>query len=128
VQHIDEVNILRRRAYAFLRIAETSFNNGDYDLTVFLCEQAVQLYLKSLLLEEIGDYPRTCSITRLLQLFQKLKGLEDLYKLYQERRYEFTVLEDSYIASRYLPKEYSREEAEKILNLAREVLKYRILH
>jgi len=27
VPHMDEVNILRRRAYAFLRIAETSYCN-----------------------------------------------------------------------------------------------------
>ena len=63
-----------------------------------------------------------------LRVSKLVRSLEDLYKLYQERRNEFIVLEDSYIASRNLSKEYSEEEAEKILSLAREVLKYRTLH
>jgi len=55
VAHSDEVRILRRRAKAFPARALDSLNAGDYDLAVFLSEQAVQLHLKSILLEEVED-------------------------------------------------------------------------
>ncbi|MEM0377606.1 MAG: HEPN domain-containing protein [Thermofilum sp.] len=37
-----EVELLRRRARSFLERALESFNAGDYDLAVFLVEQAVR--------------------------------------------------------------------------------------
>ena len=74
--HIDEVKILRKRAKAFLKTAETPYQDGEYDLTVYLREQAIQLHLKSILLEELGDYPRTHSLTYLFQLLQKNSGAQ----------------------------------------------------
>ncbi|MBO3839931.1 MAG: HEPN domain-containing protein [Thermoproteota archaeon] len=50
--HIDEVRILQKRAKAFFTRALESLKSEEYDLAAFLSEQAVQLYLKSLLLEK----------------------------------------------------------------------------
>jgi len=122
VAHDDEVRILRRRAKAFLARALDSLNAGDYDLAVFLSEQAVQLHLKSILLEEVGDYPRTHSISSLLSTLRKIPGHEDLVKLLEGRKREVSLMEDAYIASRYLAREYTREEAEALVKTAREVL------
>ncbi len=46
----EELNIMRRRAEAFLHNAEHLINEGIYDLAVFNLEQFCQLYLKYQLL------------------------------------------------------------------------------
>jgi HEPN domain-containing protein len=72
MSHIDEVKILRKRAKSFLLRAIECLDSKDYDLASFLSEQAVQLHLKSILLEEIGDYPRTHSISILISILKKI--------------------------------------------------------
>ncbi len=121
--HIDEIRLLRRRSKAFLERAMDSLNSGDYDIASFLSEQAVQLYLKSLLLEKLGDYPRTHSLSTLLAITKKVPSCERITELLERNKTEIRLMEDSYIASRYLMREYTREEAEVLVNLAREVLK-----
>jgi HEPN domain-containing protein len=46
-------------------------------------------------------------------------------KFFEERKGIFRLMEDSYISSRYLVREFTREEAEGLLNVAEEVLKWR---
>ncbi|MCD6244798.1 MAG: HEPN domain-containing protein [Candidatus Korarchaeota archaeon] len=121
--HIDEIRLLRRRSKAFLERAIDSLNSGDYDIASFLSEQAVQLYLKSLLLEKLGDYPRTHSISTLLSIIKEIPSCDRLMELLERSRTEIRLMEDAYIASRYLAREYTREEAEVLVNLAKEVLK-----
>ncbi|RLG40767.1 MAG: DNA-binding protein [Thermoproteota archaeon] len=114
--HIDEIRLLRRRSKAFLERAIDSLNSGDYDIASFLSEQAVQLYLKSLLLEKLGDYPRTHSISTLLSIIKEIPSCDRLMELLERSR-EIRLMEDAYIASRYLAREYTREEAEVLVNL-----------
>lgn len=124
MSHVDEVKLLRRRAKAFLARALDSLNSEDYDLASFLSEQAVQLHLKSILLEKLGDYPRTHSVSLLISILKKLPNYESLIKFLEERRKDVRLMEDAYIASRYLTREYTKEEAEVLVNIAKEVLKY----
>jgi len=81
MSHVDEVAILRRRTKAFLNRALDSLEAKDYDVASFLSEQAVQLYLKSLLLEELGDYPRTHSISTLLTILGKVEKYKNVAKI-----------------------------------------------
>ena len=85
----------------------------------------MQLYLKSILLEELGDYPRTHSISYLFSLISKIQKYKDMGKFFEERKKIFRLMEDSYISSRYLSREFTKEEAEELLNAAEEVLKWR---
>jgi len=124
MSHMSEVKLLRRRAKAFLARASDSLNSGDYDLASFLSEQAVQLHLKSILLEHLGDYPRVHSISLLVSVLKKISNCDALVKFLEEKRKDVSLMEDAYIASRYLVREYTREEAEALINLAKEVLKY----
>ncbi|MEM0093483.1 MAG: HEPN domain-containing protein [Thermofilum sp.] len=119
-----EVELLRRRARSFLARALESFNAGDYDLAVFLAEQAVQLHLKAMLLEKVGDYPKVHSIMALASILGRLPECRELVSFLEENRVKVGLLEDAYIASRYLAREYSREEAEILVNFAREVLEH----
>ena len=97
--HIDEIRLLRRRSKAFLERAIDSLNSGDYDIASFLSEQAVQLYLKSLLLEKLGDYPRTHSISILLSIIKEIPSCDRLMELLERSRTEIRLMEDAYIAS-----------------------------
>lgn len=45
---------------------------GSCDVAAFNAEQAAQLYLKSTLLELVGDYPRTNSAIFLLREFGRI--------------------------------------------------------
>lgn len=95
-----------------------SLSSGDYDLASFLSEQAVQLHLKSILLAKVGDYPRSHSITLLISILKKACG-EEFIRFFERWRSEISLMEDAYIASRYLVREYSREEAESLVNFAK---------
>lgn len=123
MSHIEEVRLMKKRAKAFFKRAIDSLNDGDYDIASFLAEQAVQLALKSLILEKLGDYPRTHSLRRLVDLLGKFAEYRDLAEYLGENWRELRLMEDAYIASRYLLREYDKQEAEALIRLARGVLK-----
>ncbi len=93
-------------------------------MAAFLSEQAVQLHLKSILLEKTGDYPRAHSILTLASILNRLLDCKDLARFLEENKTETRFLEDAYIASRYLVRDHTREEAEILVNIAKEVLKH----
>lgn len=114
--------LLRKRALSFLRDARSDMEHGDYDLVLFHVEQFIQLYLKHLLYRKIGDYPKTRSIIRLLKDVVRVyndRSLDDFIDRNLEALY---LLEEAYISSRYLPREYDRDIATRILKLGEEVL------
>jgi len=124
VPHAEEVALLRSRAKSFLARAEDSLAEGDYDIASFLAEQSLQLYLKSILLEELGDFPRTHSISFLIQQIRKIPNRQQLTVLLEKRSDIIRLMEDVYIASRYLPRRYSEEDARLLVNAAKEVLRF----
>ena len=120
---LDEYNYLVERSRRFLVTAETQIERGFYDLAVYSLEQALQLYLKACLLKLGVDYPRTHSIRRLLELIYRLSGSEDIKRVLAEYVIELGVLEDAYITSRYIAREYSSEEARRLYQVVREVIR-----
>ncbi len=106
-----EANVLKERSLAFLNEAKRLFNEGKYDLAIFMFEQAAQLLIKYRLLIKIGVYRRTHSLRALLEDLStdEVKHLINNYML------EIGLLEDAYIASRYIARRYSREEVEKVI-------------
>lgn len=125
--HRNEYEILLRRAHEFLEESVDALSKGRYDIACFLAEQAVQLYLKSKLLMLIGDYPRTHYIRALLG--ELINGIEDeearkkLMEYIKANRAKISELEDAYIMSRYTGKTYSKEDAEELIMLAKEIIK-----
>jgi len=118
---MDEVAILRRTK-AFLNRALDSLEAKDYDVASFLSEQAVQLYLKSLLLEELGDYPRTHSISTLLTILGKVEKYKNVAKILEIKKREIRLMEDAYISSWYLVRKFEEEEAQTLIKLAKEII------
>ncbi|MEM4970736.1 MAG: HEPN domain-containing protein [Sulfolobales archaeon] len=120
--HRLEVEILKKRSSMFLEEAKHALDRGFYDLTCFLAEQSLQLYLKAVLLELVGDYPRTHSIRHLLGELNRVLKSQDLEGFVAANRSRLLALEDAYIMSRYYIREYEREDAEDMVKLVEEVL------
>lgn len=119
---LEEYEYLLERSRRFLATAELQIDKGFYDLALFSLEQALQLYLKAVVLRLGVDYPRTHSVRKLLELVYKLTGSDEVEKFFSNYAIELGVLEDAYITLRYIPREYTREEAKRLLGVVREVI------
>jgi len=116
------VSTLRRSSEEFLHQAEASLRSGACDAAAFLAEISLQLYLKSVLLEAVGDYPRTLSIRVLLSEISKYLGRKDIEDFVRANRARLIALEDAYFTARYSTSQFTQEDAEDAVKLAKEVL------
>lgn len=121
----EEVRLLRRRARAFLKYAEEALSDGEYDFVCFASEQAAQLFTKSVMLELIGEIPRLHRLRDILSLLgSSIPEAEDVISGFvEENRERLRALDEAYITSRYLPFKYEREDAERLLNVSKEVIR-----
>jgi len=115
-------DFLAVRARAFLASAKADFSRGDYDLVLFHVEQALQLCLKHLIFTRLGDFPKTHSLIRLIKDAMKVCDEPSLRDLYEQNLEMIYLLEEAYIASRYLPHSYDREIAERALSFGERAL------
>ena len=117
---LEEVEIIRRRAEAFLRNAERLIVEREWDLAVFNLEQYCQLILKYKLLIARGSYPRTYSLRTLIRILGQ--KTPEMLELVEDEKYLHYIarLEEAYITSRYLPYIYEEKE---VVDLYRFVVK-----
>ena len=108
------MEFLKLNAMKFLEKAEDSFKKGEYNFTMFFLEQFFQLTLKYFLAKRYGEFPKTHSLKVLFELTKDDK----LIKFYKDNIDEMREIELSYIAARYFDVEYTRNVAERCLNLA----------
>jgi HEPN domain-containing protein len=120
--HIEEYKYLLERSRRFLETAELQLDRGFYDLAVFSLEQSLQLYLKAYLLKLGLGSAKTRSIRRLLELIYKITNSEEIRNTITNYAVELSSLEDAYITSRYVAREYCEEEARKLLQTVRGVM------
>lgn len=107
---LEEVELLRKRAEAFLRNAKNLIDEGEYDLAMFSLEQYCQLLLKYKLLVKRGSYPRAHSIRTLLRILGD-ENPEVLDLVNDEKKLHYIArIEEAYIVSRYLPYEFEQKE------------------
>jgi HEPN domain-containing protein len=120
----DEVEHLERRAREFLRTADYQAGEEMYGLGIFSLEQALQLFLKSRLLLHGVDYPRTHGLRRLLEILASVSSEDEprIRRLLKERALELSFLEDAYISSRYLLREFEEEEYRRVRAVVEEVI------
>ena len=123
---IEESKTLRKRAEIFLEHAQEALEREQYDFACFSAEQAAQLYLKALALVFLGEIPRIHRVRELLSvLADTMSGARDAIKRFiKQNREALRVLEESYIAARYLPSTYSREEADAAVDLVKKVFRF----
>ncbi|MDP8023908.1 MAG: HEPN domain-containing protein [Nitrososphaeria archaeon] len=118
----EAAELLRKRAHEFLEEAERLLENGKFDLCVFNLEQYCQLITKYQLFRLIGSFPHTHSLKLLLnELSKHMQSVKDL--LSEKNIIYIGALEDAYIASRYLPRDYEEAEARELLRFVKEVFR-----
>ena len=128
------MDFLKKNAVSFLKNAKELFEKGEYNLSAFNVEQAVQLILKYLIAKNFGDFPenfgdlfyenfkdliRTHSIKFLLKKAWEI--CPDLKDIFTKEANVIGNIENAYITSRYYPVEFTREEIEKMLDVADEI-------
>jgi len=118
---LEEYKYLLERSRRFYETALMQIDRGFYDLAAFSLEQSLQLYLKACLLKIGVDYPRTHSVRRLLELIYEVTNYERVKELISRFSVELGVLEDVYITSRYIARNYSPEEVERLRRVIEEV-------
>ncbi|MCX8169831.1 MAG: HEPN domain-containing protein [Candidatus Methanomethyliaceae archaeon] len=119
----EEVEVIKRRAEAFLKNAKYLLEIGEWDLSIFNLEQYCQLILKYKLLIKTGSYPRTHSLRRLIRELSKISPkLESLIKD-EDKLHYIARLEEAYLTSRYIPYVYEESEARSLLKFVIEIFK-----
>ncbi|MGC8583897.1 MAG: HEPN domain-containing protein [Thermoproteus sp.] len=118
---LEEYETLMERSRRFYESAAAQLERGFYDLAAFSLEQSLQLYLKAALLKLGADYPRTHSVRRLLEMVHRLTGDAELQEAALRLSVELSLLEDAYITARYVPKEFTKEEVERLKKAVDEV-------
>lgn len=118
-----ETEIIKKRAYSYLRNAERLIEEGEYDLGMFNLEQYCQLILKYKLLVKKGSYSRTYSLRRLIRELGEFN--ESILVLINDIKHLHYIarLEEAYIASRYLPTTYEEMETRDLFRFVKEVFK-----
>lgn len=121
----EEEKRLLKRSKDFLETAEYQTSKGFYDLATFSLEQTLELFLKAKVLAEGVDYPRTHSVRALLEILSELvaENRKSVIKQVLEKYLlELGMLEDSYITSRYVMREFTKQEAEKLTKSVKEII------
>lgn len=118
-----EVEFLRKRALNFLSNGKELLKKKVFDIAAFNFEQFCQLYLKHKLFLLIGDFPKTHSIKSLLHELEKVKG-KKVRKFVEKNASVIGNLESAYITSRYLPREFTRDEVKEMFTFSREFKKF----
>lgn len=119
----EEVDIIRKRAEAFLKNAEKLIVEGQWDLAIFNLEQYCQLFLKHKLLHLKGSYPKTHSLRVMIRtLAQAEPKLLELVENEKHLHY-IARLEEAYIVARYLPYTFEEKEVKDIHRFVIEVFK-----
>lgn len=115
------IEVLRKRANEFLKVAETDFKEGRYELCAFHAEQSLQLSLKAKILEFGIEFPKIHSVKELLTILSKLSKSKSFKEL--AKKEEIKKLDESYLSSRYFPVSISKKEAYQLLKFVKKVRK-----
>lgn len=110
-----DVEILLKRADGFIKDALEDLKRGDYDLAMFHIEQASQLIIKAKLLDLTGYFEKIHSLRRLLKDLSMIMESDELKCFLDNNWSTMRNLEFAYVASRYLPEEFRKEEVEDAL-------------
>ena len=117
----NDIELFLKRAESFIKDALEDIKRGDFDLAIFHVEQACQLIIKTKLLDLTGYFEKTHSLRRLLKDLSVITQNSELEKFMNENWRTLRDLEFAYIASRYLPEEFRKEEVEESLEFYRKL-------
>ncbi|MBU5688101.1 MAG: HEPN domain-containing protein [Candidatus Aenigmarchaeota archaeon] len=110
---------LKKRAIDFLENGKRNLYEGKFDLAAFNLEQSIQLFLKYLIFQKKGDYPKTHSLKSLFKEISEY--IKDFEKILKSNVEIIGDLESAYIGARYLPIEFLKEEVEKMVEFSEKI-------
>ena len=113
---------LKENAIDFFEEAKENLSKGKYNLAMFDLEQALQLSLKYTLYQLTGSFEKAYEIKRLLKQVIDLTKDKQLENIMRQEIVTIDILEQAYIAARYLPYKYDKSTVEKALNLVSVIL------
>lgn len=121
--------ILRSRALMYLRSAERSFREGDYDVAANEAEYAAQIYIKYMIYGVSGEEARGHDIRGLLSLlaiFLKEQGFkeeaEEISEYVRRRRRLLAELSEAHVRAMCSITRYDKESAGLLISVARELI------
>lgn len=125
------VAALKRRALSMLRSAKLRIQWGDYDLACFDAEQALQLYLKAVLLELFGEKTRVHGLIEHLSLLRKrlrdavlMEEAEKISTIVRMYRPILDLLDDAYVEARYGSSTlFTEQDAVRAVQVVEEIIR-----
>ena len=120
---MNDFSFLKERAKEFWERGFEDLEKGRFNLSAFDFEQSIQLYIKYLIGIKIGEWPKTHYFSNLIKELYSVYQKEAIIKFFTENEVFFSNLEDAYFTSRYLPKEFSKNHIESLVEKCKEFLK-----
>jgi HEPN domain-containing protein len=108
-----------------LKTANYQKSQEFFDLATFSLEQAIQLHLKAKLLSWGVEYPRTHSLRKLLQMLSEIAPegkKQEISAILKNRLLELGMLEDAYITARYVMRDFTKAEVERLTKAVTEMI------
>ncbi|MEM3922428.1 MAG: HEPN domain-containing protein [Nitrososphaerota archaeon] len=122
----EYVERLKRRALGFLREAKSA---EDSDLAAFFAEQAMNLYIEAAFYEIFGErivgHGLRSLLGRLSENLRKHEYFDEAERIsgfVDEHRRWLILAEDTYTGARYGDMDYSRDDAEALRKVARNLI------
>ncbi len=120
----EEYNNMLEGSRRFLISAERNLQEGFIDVGAFSANQSLELFLKAMLLKELGDFPHIHDLKVLLQNLAELASgakKEKIMLLLKEKSIMLSTIQDSCIMSRYFNTTYSEEDLRSIIQFINQI-------
>ena len=90
-------------------------------MAAFNVEQAIQLHVKTKLLELTGEFPRTHNLVILLKELSSVFKEKEVEEFIKSQMESLTKMADIYVTSRYYTREFYKEEIENLFSFASKI-------
>lgn len=120
----EEFNNMMEKSRRFLLNAERNLEDGFIDIGAFSANQSLELYLKALMLKELGDYPHTHDLKNLLRNLLEVSNQsvkKKIDQLLKEKSLILSLIQDAYLTARYFSISYSADDLKEMISSIKEI-------
>ncbi|MGC8514659.1 MAG: HEPN domain-containing protein [Thermoplasmata archaeon] len=108
----------------FLLNAERNLDEGFIDIGSFSANQSLELYLKALMLKDMGDYTHIHDLKTLLRNLSAVSDQnirEKIEFLLKEKSLILSLIQDAYLTSRYFFTSYSADDLREMISIIKSI-------
>jgi HEPN domain-containing protein len=120
----EEYKRMIERSRQFLLNAERNLDEGFIDIGAFSANQSLELYLKALMLKEMGDYPHIHDLKTLLRNLSTVSDQDVKEKIelcLKEKSLILSLIQDAYLTSRYFFTSYSADDLREMISTIKDI-------